>query len=27
MLAADIFDAFKDVGFQNKTLIKDVGIK
>lgn len=27
MLATDLYDAFNDVGFENKTKIKDVGIK
>lgn len=27
MLATDLYDAFNDIGFENKTKIKDVGIK
>lgn len=27
MLATDLFEAFNDVGFENKAKIKDVGIK
>ena len=27
MLATDLYEAFKDVGFENKTKIKDVGLR
>jgi Zn-dependent oligopeptidase len=27
MLVADLYDAFKSVGFENKTAIKDLGLR